>query len=63
MDSRKHGRGNRQNVYSHDYHLSRAVRCEDCGVALHKSHHYVWYGNRCRPCYQAVQVVGGETRS
>ena len=63
MDSRKHGRGNRPNVYSQDYHLSRAVQCVECGALLHKTHQYVWYGNRCRPCYQAVQVVSGDTRS
>jgi hypothetical protein len=55
----KHGRGHHQNQYSHEYHLSRAVRCTDCGVALHKTHAYVYYGNRCQPCYQATVVVDG----
>ncbi len=64
MESRKHGRGNRQDPYSPDYHLSRAVRCVDCNTPLHKTHHYVWYGNRCRPCFQVSQeVVSGDTRS
>jgi len=63
MKSRKHGRGMGQGAYSQDYHLSRAVRCVDCDTLLHKTHQYVWYGNRCRPCYEAVQVVGGNTRS
>ena len=65
MKSRRHGGNNRQDVYSQDYHLSRAVQCVDCGTPLHKTHHYVWYGNRCRPCYQAAQeaVVSDQTRS
>ena len=63
MKSRRLGRGMGQNVYSHDYHLSRAVRCVDCDALLHKTHQYVQYGNRCIPCYQAIQVVGGNTRS
>jgi predicted GNAT superfamily acetyltransferase len=55
--SYKHGRGNHHNQYSHEYHLSRAVRCSECGVALHKTHQFVWYGNRCMECYRASFVV------
>lgn len=59
MHGRKHVRGNRQNPYSPDYHLSRAVQCRDCGVFLHKDHRYVWYGNRCPGCYQVIVMAGG----
>ena len=42
--------------YNSEHHLSRTVRCSDCGAELHKNHHFVYYGNRCRPCWQAFSV-------
>lgn len=59
MHSRKYGRGNWPNQYSQNYHLSRAVKCVDCGTPLHKTHHFLYYGQRCRPCYQAAQAAMG----
>ncbi len=60
-----YGRRHRKvpNLYSHEYHLSRMVRCADCGVELHKNHHFVFYGNRCRPCWQAFSASQGNTAS
>ena len=42
------------NQYSGSYHLNRPVKCVDCGVQLHKSHHFVLFGHRCSPCYHAL---------
>jgi hypothetical protein len=25
--------------------------CEDCQTSLHKTHHYLLFGNRCRACW------------
>ena len=61
MNTRKHGRGNWQNPYSQTYHLSRAVQCVDCGTVLHKTHQFVYYGQRCPSCFQAIQAAGGNS--
>jgi hypothetical protein len=37
--------------YSEEYHLSRAVACQDCGARLHKDHDFVLHGNRCSLCW------------
>ena len=58
MHKRKYRGGNWPNQYSQEHHLGRAVQCVDCGGTLHKTHNYVFYGNRCRPCYQAMLAAG-----
>lgn len=30
------------------------MKCVECGVHLHKTHHFVLFGHRCSPCYQAM---------
>lgn len=40
--------------YRQEHHMSRTVQCSDCGAQLHKNHHFVYYGNRCRPCWQKL---------
>jgi len=42
------------NPYHHEHHLSRTVRCSDCGAELLKDHNFVFYGNRCLPCWRLV---------
>ncbi|GCE27058.1 hypothetical protein KDA_25420 [Dictyobacter alpinus] len=44
------------NQYSHEYHLSRTVQCVECGVELHKDHHFVLRGRRCVTCWQQSEV-------
>lgn len=39
------------NQYSLMHHLSRKVRCLDCGMELHKNHDFVLHGFRCYPCW------------
>ncbi len=49
--------------YAQEYHLSRAVSCQDCGVWLHKDHDFVLHGNRCYDCWvRFCQEQRGEVR-
>lgn len=53
MHAKRFGRGMGPNQYTPAYHLARPVQCAGCGVHLHKDHFYVYYGSRCRPCWEA----------
>lgn len=55
---RRHAR--QYDPYSSEFHLNRTVQCSDCGARLHKNHHFVYYGNRCGPCWQAFTVSSQE---
>ena len=39
------------NQYSSVHHLSRKVRCMDCGLELHKNQDFVLHGSRCSRCW------------
>lgn len=35
----------------------QVTACEGCSRQLHKTHHFVFYGNWCRPCWLTAQAA------
>lgn len=63
MNRYQRRRARQHDLYSPSFHLNRTVRCQDCDSELHKNHYFVFYGNRCRPCWEIFIASQSNTAS
>lgn len=61
MQGRRFGLGMGPNQYSPDFHLSRPVRCAECGALEQKTLLFVQRNSLCEQCYQGQ--IAGESSS